>query len=769
MTTPTSPPPHFLRALVAADQARGAYGGRVVTRFPPEPNGYLHIGHAKSICLNFGLAAEFGGVCHLRYDDTNPSTESVEYANAILEYVKWLGFDPGDKVFYASDYFGKIYDFAVHLVNKGKAYVCDLSDEQIREHRGSTSEPGRDSPYRERSVQENLVLLEGMRNGEFAEGSRVLRAKIDMANPNFKMRDPLLYRIRFAHHYRTGETWRIYPFYDFAHCLSDAIEGITHSICTLEFENNRELYDWILRECDIPDPPHQYEFARLNLTWTVMSKRRFLRLVNEGHVSGWDDPRMPTLAGLRRRGVPPEALRALADRVGVAKANSVVEVELFENLLRDDLNRRAPRGMAVLQPLRVTLSNWPTGRVETLHVPLVQGEPATRPLALSGSLYLDRDDFAETPPKGWHRLAPGTEVRLRHACVIRCDEVVKNAAGEVVELRCTADLDTLGGRTPEGRKVKGVVHWVDTATAVPVEARLYDRLVSVEKPSADDFLSELNPTSLKVVTAWVEPAIVAPGASAHWQFERTGYFYRDPADAAAGKTAFNRTVTLREGWSATAEAPAAETAERTAVVAEQPGAPKALDSAVAARRDALVARWGLTDSLARPLAGDPETAALFEASAAGGNALAIASFIVNVVVGELRAGGPRDGGPRDGGPRDGGRSAATLDGGALGRLVGLVEGGTLGAAQARRVLTVLLAEGGDPAAIVAREGLARVDDPAQVEAWVQATLAAYPNEVARYQAGQTTLLGFFVGKVLKLSGGRADAPLAQSLVARLLA
>ena len=748
---PTSPPPHFLRALVAADQARGAYGGRVVTRFPPEPNGYLHIGHAKSICLNFGLAAEFGGVCHLRYDDTNPSTESVEYANAILEYVGWLGFDPKDKVFYASDYFGQIYDFAVHLVKKGKAYVCDLSDEQIREYRGSITEPGRDSPYRERSVEDNLRLLEGMKNGEFAEGSRVLRARIDMANPNFKMRDPLLYRIRFAHHYRTGDAWRIYPFYDFAHCLSDAIEGITHSICTLEFENNRELYDWILRECDIADPPHQYEFARLNLTWTVMSKRRFLRLVNDGHVSGWDDPRMPTLAGLRRRGVPPEALRALAERVGVAKANSVVEVELFENLLRDDLNRRAPRGMAVLQPLRVTLTNWPAGRIEKLEAPLFPGASSSRSLALGGSLTMERDDFAEIPPKGWHRLAPGAEVRLRHACVIRCDEVVKDAAGEVVELRCTADLDTLRGRAPEGRKVKGVVHWVDAATAVPVEVRLYDRLVAVEKPSADDFLSELNPDSLKVVTAWVEPAIVEPGASAHWQFERTGYFFRDPVDAAAGKTVFNRTVTLREGWSAAAAAPEAE--PETRGTPEVPGAPKALDSAVAARRDALVERWGLTDSLARPLAGDPDTALLFEASARDGNVLAIATFIVNVVVGELRTAG---------------RAPASLDGGALGRLVGLVEGGTLGAAQARRVLAVLLAEGGDPAAIVVREGLARVDDVSQVEAWVRTAIAAHPNEVARYQAGQTTLLGFFVGKVLKLSGGRADAPLAQRLVANLL-
>ncbi len=769
MATPIepSPPPNFLRAIIATDQARGAYGGRVVTRFPPEPNGYLHIGHAKSICLNFGLAAEFGGVCHLRYDDTNPSTESVEYVDAILKYVNWLGFDPKDKVFFASDYFGKIYEYAVYLVKKGKAYVCDLSDEEIRETRGSTTEVGRPSPYRDRSVEENLRLLEGMRLGEFAEGSRVLRAKIDMANPNFKMRDPLLYRIRFAHHYRTGDTWKIYPFYDFAHCLSDAIEGITHSICTLEFENNRELYDWILAECDLPEPPHQYEFARLNLTWTVMSKRRFLKLVNDGHVAGWDDPRMPTLAGLRRRGVTPESLRTFSERVGCAKANSVVEVELFENILRDDLNNRAPRGMAVLRPLKVTLTNWPTGRADSIEAPLFPaelGRPGSRSLTLSDRLFIDATDFAEAPPKGWHRLAPGGEVRLRHGCVIRCDEVIKNSEGVVTELRCTADLDTLGGRAPAGRKVKGVVHWVDATTAVPVEVRLYDRLVNVEKPTADDFLSELNPKSLETLTALVEPAIVAPEAPSHWQFERTGYFFRDPVDAAMGKTAFNRTVTLREGWTAgepirradglplggdaKADAPASAVA-----TAEKPGAPRALSPDVAARRDALVARWALSDAAARPLAADAEVATLFENAAANATPAAVASFITNVVVGELRSAN---------------RAPMSLDGAALGRLVALTEAGTLGAPQARQVLTVLLAEGGDPDAIVAREGLAKVADRVQIAAWVREVIESNPGEATRYRAGQTTLLGFFVGKVLKRSGGKADAAVAQSLVAEAL-
>jgi glutaminyl-tRNA synthetase len=761
MSTPdAAPPPHFLRALVAADQARGAYGGRVVTRFPPEPNGYLHIGHAKSICLNFGLAAEFGGVCHLRYDDTNPTTESVEYVDAILEYVKWLGFDPAEKVFFASDYFGKIYDYAVRLVMKGKAYVCDLSDEQIREYRGSTTEPGRPSPWRERSVAENLRLLEGMKNGEFPEGSRVLRAKIDMADPNFKMRDPLLYRIRFAHHYRTGDTWKIYPFYDFAHCLSDAIEGITHSICTLEFENNRELYDWLLRECEIVDPPHQHEFARLNLTWTVMSKRRFLRLVNEGHVSGWDDPRMPTLAGLRRRGVTPEALRALAERVGVAKANSVVEVELFEGILRDDLNLRAPRGMAVARPLKVVLTDWEADRRVEIEAPLFPTElglPGRRTLTLGRELWIEATDFSEHPPKGWKRLSPGGEVRLRYGCVIRCDEVVKDAEGNVVELRCTHDPATFGGAQPEGRKVRGIVHWVNTATALPAELRLYDRLVSVEKPTGDDFLAELNPRSLEVLRGYVEPAILATDSPAHWQFERQGYFFRDPVEAAGGRVVFNRTVGLREGWTAEGDTPAPADTKVPAPVApvpQEPQAARALAPEVEARRAALVARFGIADAPARVIAAEADLVALFEAAAACAPAAAVAPFLANVVVGELRQGG---------------REVKQVPGAAIGRIVALTEAGTLGATQARRVLTLLLERGGDPDTIVAAEGLARVDDPAAIAAWVAAALEAHPAEVARLRAGQSSLAGFFVGKVLKLSGGRADAAAVQRAVAAALA
>ena len=749
---------HFIQQIVDADLAAGKHAA-IATRFPPEPNGYLHIGHAKSICLNFGLAAEFGGVCHLRYDDTNPTTESVEYVENILHYVKWLGFDPGDKIFFASDYFAQIYDYAVLLVKKGRAYVCDLSDEQIREYRGSTTEVGRPSPWRDRSVEENLRLLEGMKNGEFAEGSRVLRAKIDMADPNFKMRDPLLYRIRFAHHYRTGHTWKIYPFYDFAHCLSDAIEGITHSICTLEFENNRELYDWLLRECEIVDPPHQHEFARLNLTWTVMSKRRFLRLVNEGHVSGWDDPRMPTLAGLRRRGVTPESLRMLAERVGVAKANSVVEVELFENILRDDLNTRAPRGMAVARPLKVVLTDQAPGATESIVAPLFPPEiglPGVRTLTLGRELYIEATDFSEEPPEGWRRLSPGAEVRLRYGCVIRCDEVVKDAEGRVVELRCTADRKTFGGVAPEGRKVKGILHWVNAATAMPAELRLYDRLVRVERPTADDFLEELNPHSLEVCQGFVEPVIGAADGPAHWQFERQGYFFRDPVEAAAGRLVFNRTVGLREGWTAEAEKPALAAPAPVERVAKpvEPHAARALPPEVEARRAELVARHAISDAAARVIAVEAGLAGLFEEASAVATPPAVAPFVANVVVGALRQAG---------------RPPETVSGSAIGRIVALTEAGTLGAAQARRVLELLLERGGNPDDIVASEGLARVDDPAAIAGWVAAALAAHPGELARYKAGQASLAGFFVGKALKLSAGRADAAAVQAAVNAALA
>jgi glutaminyl-tRNA synthetase len=550
-TTP-APTRNFIREMVESDLAAGRHGGRVVTRFPPEPNGYPHIGHAKSICLNFGLAQEHGGVCHLRFDDTNPETEDREYVEAIQRDVRWLGFDWGDKLFHASDYFEQLYDFAVELIRLGKAYVDSLSEDEIREYRGTVTEPGRNSPYRDRSVDENLDLFARMRAGEFPDGAHVLRGKIDMASPNMKMRDPLFYRIKRATHYHRGDAWSIYPFYDFAHPLSDAIERITHSLCTLEFENNREIYDWLVDTLPFPDPPRQTEFARLNLSYTVMSKRKLLELVERKLVSGWDDPRLPTLAAFRRRGFTPEAIRDFCERIGVAKANSTVDVAFLEHCQRDDLNPQVPRAMCVLRPLKVVIENYPEGQVEELDAPLYPHDvpkEGSRPVPFSRTLYIERDDFAEVPPKGFHRLSPGREVRLRHAYLVRCESVVKDAGGEVVEVRCTYDPETRGGSAPDGRKVPGTLHWVAAERSLPVEVRLYDRLFRVERPDLEEgsFEDFLNPNALEVLTdSRIEPA--APELGERLQFERQGYFFRDPVDSTPQRLVYNRIVPLRDSW-----------------------------------------------------------------------------------------------------------------------------------------------------------------------------------------------------------------------------
>ena len=494
---------HFVHEIIDHDLETGKTAG-VVTRFPPEPNGYLHIGHAKAICLNFGIAQQYGGRCHLRFDDTNPTTEDMEYAEGIQRDIRWLGFDWGEHLYYASDYFERIYAFAVHLVKQGLAYVCSLNEEQIREYRGTISEPGRESPYRNRSVEESLDLLERMRKGEFEDGAHVLRAKIDMSAKNMLMRDPLLYRIRRVPHFHTGDAWSIYPMYDFAHCLEDAIECVTHSLCSLEFENNREIYDWVLDHVSPECRPHQYEFARLNLNYTLMSKRKLLQLVNEGHVSGWDDPRMPTLAGLRRRGYTPESIRNFCDRVGVAKTHNVIDVALLEFSLRDDLNQKVPRVLTVLRPLKVVIENYPEDQTEELDAPYYPRDvpkEGSRALPFTRELYIERDDFAEDPPPGFFRLAPGREVRLRYAYFIHCHEVIKDAEGEVIELRCTYDPETRGGNAPDGRKVQGTLHWVSATHSLPVEVRLYDRLFSEEEPGRDgiDFQEHLNPRSLEIL------------------------------------------------------------------------------------------------------------------------------------------------------------------------------------------------------------------------------------------------------------------------------
>ena len=538
----------FIRDIVNADLQSGRHKS-VVTRFPPEPNGYLHIGHAKSICLNFGIAEEFGGRCHLRFDDTNPTKEEQEYIDAIEADVRWLGFDWGRHLYYASDYFEQLYAWAVYLIRAGKAYVDDQSQDEMRAARGTLTEPGRNSPYRERSVDENFDLFGRMRAGEFPNGARVLRAKIDMASGNINLRDPVLYRILHAEHPRTGTAWCIYPSYDFAHGQSDAIEHITHSICTLEFEDHRPLYDWFLENLPVPSHPHQYEFARLNLTYTVLSKRVLTELVRGGHVHGWDDPRMPTLAGLRRRGVPPEALRDFVKRIGVAKANSVVDVAMFEFSIRERLNRTAERRMAVLRPLKIVIENYPQGaseEVEAVNHPENPGA-GTRRIRFGRELFIERDDFMENPPKKFFRLSPGAEVRLRYAYFITCREVVKNAAGEIVELRCTYDPATKGGNAPDGRKVKATMHWVSAEASLPAEVRLYNPLFTRPDPDAGNFAAEINPNSLEVIAdARVEPSL-AGLSSAPVQFERQGYFCQD-RDSTAARLVFNRTVGLRDTW-----------------------------------------------------------------------------------------------------------------------------------------------------------------------------------------------------------------------------
>ncbi len=560
MPTPTSDPVtrlDFIREIVTADEQSGKHGGRVATRFPPEPNGYLHIGHAKSICLNFGVAQDFGGTCNLRFDDTNPTTEDVEYVESIQEDVRWLGFSWDDRLYYASDYFERLYECAERLILDGRAYVDDQTADQIRAARGTLTEPGRNSPFRARTVEANLDLFRRMRAGEFPDGARVLRAMIDMASPNLNLRDPVLYRIRRARHHRTGDTWCIYPMYDYAHPLSDAFERITHSICTLEFEAHRPLYDWLIGNLPLPGTPQQIEFARLNLSYTVMSKRKLLQLVAERHVRGWDDPRMPTISGLRRRGYTPDAIRAFCEAVGVAKRENLIDAGLLEFFVREDLNERAPRAMAVLRPLRVVIENYPDGQVEDMDVVNNPEHPeaGTRKVPFSKVVYIEQDDFREDPPKQFFRLAPGREVRLRNAYFLTCREVVKDASGRIVELRARYDPATKGGDAPDGRKVKATLHWVSAGHAVDAEVRLYDRLFTVETPGAGDadFLAELNPASLEVLSGCkVEPSLADARPGERFQFERLGYFCVDP-DRRPGAPVFNRTVTLKDTWARIAQ------------------------------------------------------------------------------------------------------------------------------------------------------------------------------------------------------------------------
>ena len=800
----------FIRQIIERDLEAGKHD-TVVTRFPPEPNGFLHIGHAKSIVLNFGIAGEHeGGRCHLRFDDTNPSTEDPRYVEAIQEDVRWLGYDWGEHLYFASGYFERLYGFAEELIRKGLAYVDSQSEAEIREGRGTVTEPGTPSPYRDRSVDENLELFGRMRAGEFENGEHVLRARIDMAAPNMIMRDPLLYRIRHVEHYRTGDEWCIYPLYDFAHCLEDAIEGITHSLCTLEFENNREIYDWLVENVTVDARPRQYEFARLNLDYTVMSKRKLLRLVNEGLVDGWDDPRMPTIAGLRRRGFTPAAIRSFCEMIGVAKADSRVDMGKLEYAIRDDLNRKAPRVLCVLRPLKVTLTNWPidaeTGEpevdwLEAPYYPRDVGIEGSRAVPFSGELFIEEADFAEDPPSGFRRLVPGREVRLRYGYVIRCDEVVKDDQGRVVELRCSYDPETRGGDTPDGRKVKGTIHWVSAAHAATCTVRLYDRLFSVPDPDSAaaargeeaDISDFLNPESLEVVEgARVEPSVLEDPADTRYQFERVGYFWRDPgADAsesgasvpaasAGDPLVFNRIVTLRDSWAKVgarlAGPSAGDSAESRPAAggggAGAPGVPgerPPVPPEVQARADSLVETYGLDQVDAEILARDPEVVAFHRAAldawpgpgggaggrgaAAEGGTADVAVSLANWIINDLP-------------PVQGSRTLDQLPFGPaeLSELVALVEGGTLSSRGGSEVLEVLARDGGSPAAIVEALDLAQVSDEEALRPVVDGVVEAHPDKAEAYRGGKTGLLGFFMGQVMRETGGKADPALATSLL-----
>ncbi len=749
---------NFIVAKVARDTELGTYGGRVVTRFPPEPNGYLHIGHAKSICLNFGLAERFGGRTHLRYDDTNPEKESMEYVESILKDVRWLGFEP-DEVFYASDYFEQLYVWAEKLIADGKAYVDDQNVEQIRENRGTVTEPGTPSPWRDRTPEENLDLFRRMRAGEFPEGSRVLRARIDMGASNMQMRDPLMYRIRFAHHFRKGDDWCIYPMYDFAHGLSDANERITHSLCTLEFENNRELYDWFVDAVGFEQPPKQTEFARLKLSYTLMSKRKLLKLVTDGVVSGWDDPRMPTIAGMRRRGVTPEALRAFCDAIGVAKANSLVDVTLLEHAIRDDLNFKAPRRMAVMEPLEVELVNWDEDRVDTLvggDFPHDVGLPGERPIPMGRRLYIERSDFMVEPVPGFKRLVPGGEVRLRHSYVIKCEEVLTDDDGKVTGLRCSVDFDTLG-RKPQGRKVKGTIHWVSAHEAVPAKLQIIDRLFSVPEPGKDrDFMEDLNPESLTVRQILVEPAAAQIPPGSHVQFERNGYAYRAPEDVSEGLV-FNQVVALKDSW---------------AVASEQPVAaakPKAVDPRASAQAQAEIKR----EARQAALAADPELAARFEAVPDGVDedlAFEVARLpegveLVKGASGKVKPEMAAQWVVNQVAPALDGVEGSKLTGASLGELLAMVESGKLSTKLGRDVLAILITEGGSPQAIAEAKGLVQVSDEDALKAVVDEIMASHPAEAARYAQGDRRLTGFFMGQVMKATKGRANPGAVQKLLA----
>lgn len=742
---------NFLQQIIDDDRATGSVKGDIITRFPPEPNGYPHIGHAKAICLNFGIAKEYGGRCHLRFDDTNPETEDMEYVRAMKRDIKWLGFDWGEHEYYTSDYFEQLYDLAIRLIQDGKAYVDSQSGEEIRQTRGTVTEVGSDSPYRQRTIEENLDLFSRMRKGEFDDGTHVLRARIDMASPNMLMRDPVLYRIKKASHYRRGTDWLIYPLYDFAHPLSDAIEGITHSLCTLEFDVHRPLYDWLVDALFDEPRPHQYESARLNLEYTIMSKRKLLQLVNEGLVQGWDDPRMPTLSGMRRRGYTPEALRRFCHLIGVAKANNRVDYAMLEYVVRDDLNTRAPRVMCVLDPLKVTLTNFPEDQTENLDAPYWPHDipqEGSRMVPFTREIFIEKDDFMEDPPKKFHRLSPGQEVRLRYGYIIRCDEVVKNEMGEVVELRCSYDPETRSGGS-ESRRVKGTLHWVSASEGIEVDVRLYDRLFKVSNPDdakADGtFIDYLNPDSMNRVTAVIEPSTVNDGPETRYQFERQGYFYLDPVDFENGSRVWNRTITLRDTWGKQTEPHQAKETKKIdppRQEATRRDPLEGLDENTLKRAHELESRYGLSLEDASFLAQRDRVASFFERAAdSDQDAVAVANWLIH----ELRPLLPEEG-----------LSAISFSPDDFADLVGLHASETLSSGMTREVLEEMVRSGKTPGEIVEERGLKQISEPSELESIVGEVLAAHGDRVEAYRAGKKGLIGFFMGQVMQRTGGAAN-------------
>ena len=762
---------NFLREIIAGHVEAGTYGGRVTTRFPPEPNGYPHLGHACTICLNFGLAEDFGGACNLRYDDTNPETESLEFVAAMEDAVRWLGYEPAN-IYFASDYFEQFYEWAVELVKKDLAYVDSQSEKEIRRNRGTVMEPGVNSPYRDRPVEESLRLLDEMRRGEHPDGSHVLRAKIDMADDNMLLRDPLMYRIRRdAHHYRRGDEWNIYPLYDWAHGQGDAVENITHSVCTLEFDVHRPLYDWFLDAIGIDEPRnHQYEFARFNLDYTVMSKRKLLRLVEEGHVRGWDDPRMPTIAGQRRRGVRPEAIRSFFDQVGITRVDGSIDLAFYEHAIRDDLNHVAPRVMAVARPLKLVIENLPESETTWIDAPYwphditpPEGAPTSHRVPLTRELWIEHDDLAEDPPKGWKRLSPGAEVRLRHGYVVKCTGIEKDDEGEIVALRAEADLATLNA-DPEGRKVRGVIHWVSAEHALPAQFRLYDRLFTDPHPDdQEDFLTALNPESLVETDGFAEPSIAEDPADSRYQFERLGYFWQDPEDSKSDSLVFNRIVALRD--SRKKNSPPSKGVDRAKPETGDVGTAKAKpepekvsmphDSAARlldAQRTHFVTLvgHGVGEEEAAVLAADDALRVLFE-FVLGGHDFPrdIATLLVHDVRRAL-----------------GGRSAtfSRATGNSLAEVLRMVGDGTLTRTGAGEVVRTLVEKGGDAASIVEARGLAAVRDDTALAPFVDAVITEHPEEAERFRDGEERLMGFFTGQVMRRAGKGADAKAVQKLL-----